>query len=56
MSDDNRMISLLFQRDEQALVMIREAYGPLCLQIAYRCIRRRVRATCTDFESHLAAV
>ena len=36
MSDDNRIISLLLQRDEQALVMIREAYGPLCLQIAFR--------------------
>ena len=36
MNQDSTIISLLHQRDEQALQMIRDQYGTLCSQIAYR--------------------
>lgn len=36
MHDDDRIISLLNQRDESALQIIRERYGAMCFQIAYR--------------------
>ncbi|MCQ2407632.1 MAG: sigma-70 family RNA polymerase sigma factor [Oscillospiraceae bacterium] len=36
MQDDSRIIALLKKRDEQAIKIIREQYGTMCLQIAYR--------------------
>ena len=36
MYGDDRIISLLFQRDEQALQIIRQQYGAICFQMAYR--------------------
>ena len=36
MNQDSTIISLLHQRDESAFQMIREQYGALCSQIAYR--------------------
>ena len=36
MNGDSQIISLLEARDEQALQRIREQYGALCFQIAYR--------------------
>ena len=36
MHDDSRIIALLQKRDEQALKIIKEQYGNLCFQIAYR--------------------
>ena len=36
MQDDSRIIALLQKRDEQAIRIIREQYGTMCLQIAYR--------------------
>lgn len=36
MQDDSRIIALLQKRDEQALKLIKEQYGILCHQIAFR--------------------
>lgn len=36
MHDDSQIISLLQKREEQALTSIREQYGTMCFQIAYR--------------------
>ncbi|MBQ6042308.1 MAG: sigma-70 family RNA polymerase sigma factor [Oscillospiraceae bacterium] len=36
MHDDSRIIALLQKRDEQALKIIREQYGTMCFQMAYR--------------------
>ena len=36
MHDDSRIIALLQKRDEQALKIIREQYGTMCYQMAYR--------------------
>ena len=36
MQDDSRIIAMLEQRDEQALTVIREQFGAMCYQVAYR--------------------
>ncbi|MBP0987239.1 MAG: sigma-70 family RNA polymerase sigma factor [Oscillospiraceae bacterium] len=36
MHQDSQIVNMLLARDEQALQMIREKYGALCTQIAYR--------------------
>lgn len=36
MHDNSRIIALLQKRDEQALTIIKQTYGTLCFQIAYR--------------------
>ncbi len=36
MHQDSQIVNMLLARDEQALQMIREKYGALCAQIAYR--------------------
>ena len=50
MNQDSTFISLLHQRDESALQMIREQYGRLCSQIAYRMTGSREDAeeVCSD--------
>ncbi len=36
MQDDSQIIAMLEQRDEQALTIIREQFGAMCFQVAFR--------------------
>ena len=49
---DERIIEMLFDRDEQALKIADKKYGPLCRRVAYNIIKNHEEVEgCVNFHS-----